>query len=472
MDDFDGLRTVTRRQVLKGGAAVAALGGVSAFLAACSSTGATAAPATAAAQPASTPAALRQAHLPRLKPRPGRQRQRHAAASNYSDDVPKGVHGRHRRRRSRSRRASPSRSTRSTTARSRTRSLTTCRARRTTCSPGSPASACGSSPPRASRPTSATSGPRSADNYSDAFKVGSTGDDGKQYFIPIYNYPWAVFYRKSVFADKGYTIPTTLDEFKTLADQDEGGRPHPDRLRRQGRLAGDGHVRHPQPAPERLRLPRRADGRQGEVDGPEGQGGLRDVEGRCCPFYQEGAAGPDVAGCRAGAGPEEGRHVPARDVRRRSSSRRPDEADLATSTSSPTRTSGPQYDAEKALDAPIDGFMISAKSPTSPTTSTRPRRSWSTSASRRPRSPGCRRTRATSPPPRMPTPAGTPPSRRRPPSSSAAPSGSPSSWTATRNPNFAGPNGMQAFLLDVPQEPQPGPGRASSTKIQDFWDTL
>ena len=54
-------------------------------------------------------------------------------------------------------------------------------------------------------------------NYSDAFKVGSTGDDGKQYFIPIYNYPWAVFYRKSVFADKGYTIPTTLDEFKTLA---------------------------------------------------------------------------------------------------------------------------------------------------------------------------------------------------------------------------------------------------------------
>src|SRR5512143_3381293 len=54
-------------------------------------------------------------------------------------------------------------------------------------------------------------------NYSEAFKVGSTGDDGKQYFIPIYNYPWAVFYRKSVFADKGYTPPTTLDEFKTLA---------------------------------------------------------------------------------------------------------------------------------------------------------------------------------------------------------------------------------------------------------------
>ena len=56
-------------------------------------------------------------------------------------------------------------------------------------------------------------------NYSDAFKVGSTGDDGHQYFIPIYNYPWAVFYRKSLFQEKGYTIPTTLDEFKTLAQK-------------------------------------------------------------------------------------------------------------------------------------------------------------------------------------------------------------------------------------------------------------
>jgi len=54
-------------------------------------------------------------------------------------------------------------------------------------------------------------------HYTDAFKVGSTGDDGKQYFVPIYLYPWAVFYRKSLFADKGYAIPKTFDELKTLA---------------------------------------------------------------------------------------------------------------------------------------------------------------------------------------------------------------------------------------------------------------
>ena len=56
-------------------------------------------------------------------------------------------------------------------------------------------------------------------NYSEAFKASSTGNDGKQYFVPFYNYPWVVFYRKSVFTEKGYTVPTTWDEFKTLGDK-------------------------------------------------------------------------------------------------------------------------------------------------------------------------------------------------------------------------------------------------------------
>ncbi|HEY5183993.1 MAG TPA: ABC transporter substrate-binding protein [Actinomycetes bacterium] len=55
--------------------------------------------------------------------------------------------------------------------------------------------------------------------FSDAFKKASTGDDGKQYFVPIYNYPWAVFYRPSVFSQHGYTVPKTLDELKTLGAQ-------------------------------------------------------------------------------------------------------------------------------------------------------------------------------------------------------------------------------------------------------------
>ena len=55
--------------------------------------------------------------------------------------------------------------------------------------------------------------------FSDAFKKASTGDDGKQYFVPIYNYPWAVFYRPSLWKAHGYTVPKTLDELTTLSKQ-------------------------------------------------------------------------------------------------------------------------------------------------------------------------------------------------------------------------------------------------------------
>jgi multiple sugar transport system substrate-binding protein len=53
--------------------------------------------------------------------------------------------------------------------------------------------------------------------YNEALKSASTGDDGKQYFVPFTNYPWAVFYRKSVFAKRGYEKPTTLDELVALS---------------------------------------------------------------------------------------------------------------------------------------------------------------------------------------------------------------------------------------------------------------
>lgn len=56
-------------------------------------------------------------------------------------------------------------------------------------------------------------------NMSDGIAKASTGDDGKKYFVPIYNYPWGFFYRKSVWAAKGYTEPTTFDQLKTLCAQ-------------------------------------------------------------------------------------------------------------------------------------------------------------------------------------------------------------------------------------------------------------
>jgi multiple sugar transport system substrate-binding protein len=55
--------------------------------------------------------------------------------------------------------------------------------------------------------------------FTDGFKAASTGDDGKQYFVPSSYYPWAVFYRPSLWKEKGYTVPKTLDELKTLGAQ-------------------------------------------------------------------------------------------------------------------------------------------------------------------------------------------------------------------------------------------------------------
>ncbi|WP_326623754.1 ABC transporter substrate-binding protein [Streptomyces decoyicus] len=60
---------------------------------------------------------------------------------------------------------------------------------------------------------------RGFDGFSDALQKQSTGLDGKQYLVPYYYYPWAVFHRKSVFQEKGYDVPKTFDQYRALAKQ-------------------------------------------------------------------------------------------------------------------------------------------------------------------------------------------------------------------------------------------------------------
>ena len=60
------------------------------------------------------------------------------------------------------------------------------------------------------------------DGLSDAFKKASTAADGKQYFVPVSYYPWAVFYRKSVFEKNGWTAPKTKDELDALMTDMKG----------------------------------------------------------------------------------------------------------------------------------------------------------------------------------------------------------------------------------------------------------
>jgi multiple sugar transport system substrate-binding protein len=56
-------------------------------------------------------------------------------------------------------------------------------------------------------------------NFNDATKNLSKGVDGHYYLVPLYNYPWVVFYNKSVFSQKGYQVPKTWTDFTKLAGQ-------------------------------------------------------------------------------------------------------------------------------------------------------------------------------------------------------------------------------------------------------------
>src|SRR5947207_1730401 len=50
-------------------------------------------------------------------------------------------------------------------------------------------------------------------NFTPAFAEAAKNTDGHYYGIPVDYYPWGVFYRKSLFAEKNYKIPTNWDDF-------------------------------------------------------------------------------------------------------------------------------------------------------------------------------------------------------------------------------------------------------------------
>jgi multiple sugar transport system substrate-binding protein len=469
MDDFDGLRAVTRRQVLKGGAAVAALGGISAFLAACSTGGsASAAPTTAASQaPASqAPASQAPASAPASAAAGGGGNV--SLGSNASDAVPKKVLA-----------SVVDTFTKQTGINVKINTVDhgTFQDQISSYLQGTPDDVftwfSGFRMRFFADQGLATDisdvWAKVGANYSDAFKVGSTGNDGKQYFIPIYNYPWAVFYRKSVFQDKGYQIPTTLDEFKTLAQKmqtdglipmafaDKDGWPAMGtfdiiNLRQNGYdfhvglMAGDNKWTDPKVTK------------------------VFEIWKELLPFYQEGAAGRTWQdGAQALVQKKAGMYLLGMFVSQQFQTA--GAADLADLDFFPYPNFGTEFDAEKALDAPIDGFMLSANSPTKdadlaaskafleylgqPATQV----AWVT------QDPGnIAASKAAD------TSAYTPLQKK-----AAELIGGAQRITQfldrDTNPNFAGPNGMQAFLLDFLKNPSQDLA-AFQKKIQDFWDTL
>ncbi len=114
---------------------------------------------------------------------------------------------------------------------------------------------------------------------------------------------------------QGLQGPEDLGRLPGAGQADEGRRHHPAGLHRQGRLARDGDVRHPQHADQRLRLPHPPDERQGVLGQPEGQGRLQPLA-RAAAVLLERRARADLAGRRPAADPQAGRHDAARLVPR------------------------------------------------------------------------------------------------------------------------------------------------------------
>ncbi len=303
------------------------------------------------------------------------------------------------------------------------------------------------------------------EHYGEAFKVGSTGDDGKQYFIPVYLYPWAVFYRKDVFAEKGYEIPTTYEDLKTLATkmQADGLVPF---------AFGDKEGWPAQGTFDILNL--RLNGYDFHVNLMAGKEKWTDAKVKTVfdtwkellPFHQQGAAGrPWADASTTLLQKKAGMYFHGMFTSQQFQTA--GQAELDQLDFFPYPNFGTQFDAEKALDAPIDGFMLS-KAPKNldgskafleylaqPATQV----TW---VSQDKSNIAASKDADTS---------GYTPLQKK----AAEVIGSAQRITQfldrDTNPEFAGPNGMQAFLLDFLQNPGQDLG-ALQNKIQSFWDTL
>jgi multiple sugar transport system substrate-binding protein len=199
-------------------------------------------------------------------------------------------------------------------------------------------------------------------NFTPGFANAVVGNDKKVYGIPVDYYPWAVFYRKSLFAAKNYTVPTTWADLKTLCTkmQTDGLTPI---------AFGDKDGWPAQGTFDILNL--RLNGYDFHVGLMAGTQKWTDPKvtavfqkwAEILPFHAKDYAGltwqnaADTLVQKKSGMYLLGLFVSAQFAATKNA------ADLDDLDFFPFPSLGTQYDAEKALDAPIDTIQISAKSP-------------------------------------------------------------------------------------------------------------
>ncbi len=299
-------------------------------------------------------------------------------------------------------------------------------------------------------------------NYNPAFKAASTAADGKQVFIPFYNYPWVVIYNKAIWDEKGYTVPTNLEELTAL-----GTKMQADGLVPMAFADKDGW-----PAMGTFDiLNMRINGYQFHMDLMAGNESWTDERvtkvfeawKTLLPLQQQAALGrtwqeaaQDMIAGKAGMyflGTFAGEQA--------------DEATRANLDFFAFPALGTEFDAESGIDAPIDGFMMAAN-PKNPDGAKALLKCLSTGAAQNaflavsPNSVGAANDVDTS---------GYTPFQAKSAEIIAASGAIAQFLDRDTRPDFAGPNGMQGFLQSFLGDPDQDLA-ALQQSIQDFWDTL
>jgi multiple sugar transport system substrate-binding protein len=312
------------------------------------------------------------------------------------------------------------------------------------------------------------------EHYSEAFKTASTGYDGEQYFVPVYNYPWVVNYRPSLFEENGWAVPTTLEEFIAISDDALAKGIVPMAL-------GDAQGWPAQGWFDILNM--RMNGYQFHVDLMAGNEQWTDPRVKSVfetwrtlvPYLQPGALGRDWQEAAQAVLNKEaammfigtffGEQIPVY----AGENATPEEIDAIRADWDffPFPVLGTEFDAEMGIDAPIDGFVLAAN-PANPEGAKAILTCLATGAAQdiflaaSPNNVAAASDADTS--------AYSPAQLRMQEIISGA-GGIAQYLDRDTRPDFAGPQGMQGFLQDFLNDPdQDLDGYLQA--IQDFWDTL
>ncbi|TMF36538.1 MAG: carbohydrate ABC transporter substrate-binding protein [Chloroflexi bacterium] len=304
-------------------------------------------------------------------------------------------------------------------------------------------------------------------NYTEAFSTAVKGNDGHVYGIPVDYYPWAVFYRKSVFQAHSYKVPTSWDDLIKLCQQMKKDGLTPIAL-------GDKDGWPAQGTFDIINL--RLNGYDFHIELLTGKQKWTDPRvtatykkwAELTPYYPSGFAGTTwQQGADTVVQKKAGMIVFGLFLSQEFSG----PGDLDDLDFFPFPDLGTQYDAEKALDAPIDVVMMSKKSPnlSKDLSAAKSFLEFYAKGSSQlllfKNAPGF-----------IPTATDTDKSSFSPLQTKAAQIISNAKritqfFDRDSRPDFAGANGMQSFLLTFLRQPQADPTQLQG-KMQQFWDQL